>query len=431
MTGSALGDIDPWPDFQALCRLGGRLCGTPSEEAARTVLADRLRQLASRYGGRFRAIRQPYDGWRAQNGRLHVAGTPRPFEGYPLLRSPATPAGGLPGEVVDLGRGDETDFARCAAALRGRIALVRHEFMFSPDHVHRARKYAWAAAGGAAAFLIAPTGGMSGPIGGGVGFGDPPPIPALGIDADAASALGRPEGARPRVRLVVEAEAEAMETEMLCLEFAGETDDWIVLSAHLDGHGLAESAIDNASGVAAALAAAETVAAQAAAMRDRLRRGLRLCLFSIEEWGLLGSEAYVAGLDAAERRAVALNVNLDSVAGSPDLTALYSGFPPLAGFLRSAAASYGAPLALHEPLVRNSDHYNFAAAGIPACRLLAGFGKPESNMRYVLTPGDTADKVDPGDLERVAGLTAHIVYRACTADGLDLRAVSNSEASCN
>ena len=92
-------------------------------------------------------------------------------------------------------------------------------------------------------------------------------------------------------------------------------------------------------------------------------RGLRLCLFSIEEWGLLGSHAYVADLDDAARGAIALNVNLDSVAGAGGLAALWSGFPALAAFLGDVSAASGIPLALHAPLVRNSDHYNFAVAG--------------------------------------------------------------------
>ncbi len=412
MRAERLTNINPWPDFEALCRLGGRLSGTPSEAAARSMLADRLRVLADRHGGRFRAVPLPYDGWRPLGGTLRVETVPQLFETYPLLQSPATPAGGLTAEVLDLGPGREADFARRSGALRGRIALVRHEFMFAADHVHRARKYGWAAAGGAAGFLIALTGDLPGPAGGGAGFDDAPPLPSAGICSDAAAAIASAEGARARLSLDVR--SGPAETETLLLEFPGEKPEWVVLSAHLDGHDLAESAIDNASGVAAALAAAE------AACGGGLRRGLRLCLFSIEEWGLLGSEAYVAGLNDRERREIVLNVNLDSVAGAPNLAALYSGFPRLAEFLEGVAGECGIPLTLMEPLVRNSDHYPFAVAGIPACRLLAGFDRPDSNMRYVLTKGDTRDKVSPEDLRRAARLAAQIVRAACAAEELDL-----------
>ena len=88
-------------------------------------------------------------------------------------------------------------------------------------------------------------------------------------------------------------------------------------SAHLDGHDLAESAMDNAAGVAVALAAARALAPQA----GRFRRVLRLAFFGAEEWALTGSRVYRDGLPVAERENIALNVNLDSVAGRGRLTA--------------------------------------------------------------------------------------------------------------
>lgn len=47
--------------------------------------------------------------------------------------------------------------------------------------------------------------------------------------------------------------------------------------------------------------------------------------------------------------------------------------------------------------MENSDHANFAAHGIPALRLVAGFDDPGCNLRHVLTAADTRDKVSEGD----------------------------------
>ncbi len=74
----------------------------------------------------------------------------------------------------------------------------------------------------------------------------------------------------------------------------------------------------------------------------------------------------------------------------------------------------GLDLGLCRPLMANSDHYNFAMAGIPAFRLVAGFDEPQSNLRYVLTAADTIDKAAPAELRMAALLVAAIVYRACT-----------------
>ena len=68
-------------------------------------------------------------------------------------------------------------------------------------------------------------------------------------------------------------------------------------------------------------------------MRPTERRGLRLAFFNVEEWALTGSRIYVDGLDAAARDAIALVLNLDSVAGSPHLTALTSEFSRAEAFL--------------------------------------------------------------------------------------------------
>jgi len=423
---SSLESHDPWPDLERLCALGGRLCGTPGEAEARAFLTGRLQEIAESHGGQVLSVPHDYLGWRARDCRIEAQSSGQTFEGYPLLHSPSTAPGGLNCEVLDLGRGTDADIAAHSAEIAGRIVLTRHEFMFSPEHIHRNRKYMNAVAHGAAGFLIAGGADQVGMVGGGVGFGDADtPIPAAGISAETATALAGGADGPSRARLTIAADTAPAHTETLVYERAGETPEWIVISAHLDGHGLAQSAIDNATGVAAAISAASDIAAHA----PTLTRGLRLCLFSIEEWGLLGSRDYLAGLGREACEAISLNVNLDSVAGAAGLAALYSEFPALADFLRDVADEADTSLALHEPLVRNSDHYNFAAAGIPACRLMAGFEMPKSNLRHVLTAEDTIDKVSPEQLRLAAALTAQIVMRACTAPELDLRAGRREPAS--
>ncbi|MFM9449645.1 hypothetical protein, partial [Streptomyces acidiscabies] len=60
----------------------------------------------------------------------------------------------------------------------------------------------------------------------------------------------------------------------------------------------------------------------------------------------------------------------------------------------------------------NSDHGNFAMAGIPAFRLVAGYDDPAANLRFVLTEADTRDKVARADLREAALLAAAIVEAA-------------------
>ena len=175
--------------------------------------------------------------------------------------------------------------------------------------------------------------------------------------------------------------------------------------------------MDNATGVAAVLAVARALAPRVAGFE----RGLRIALFNVEEWALTGSREYVAGLDAASRDAIALVLNLDSVAGSPRLTALVSGFPAIGPFLGPVAAAAGMRVGVHLPPMANSDHHNFAVEGIPALRLVAGFDEPASALRYVLTPGDRLDRVQPAELDAAVRLVTALAEAACTAPAPGLR----------
>jgi Zn-dependent M28 family amino/carboxypeptidase len=110
-----------------------------------------------------------------------------------------------------------------------------------------------------------------------------------------------------------------------------------------------------------------------------------------------------------------LNINLDTVAGGERLTVLTSGFGALEPFLLETAEANGHALRCVRPLQMNSDHANFALAGIPAFRLVAGYDNPSANVRFVLTPGDLRDKVTEAELIKAAQLTAALLAASCNA----------------
>lgn len=399
-----------WAEFEAICDCGGRQSGTPSEAAAVALLSG---MGAEAMGTAPRIETVAYRGWSAGAGRLELPGGAA-AAANPLLRSVATPPGGLEAEVVDLGRGAMDDFAAHADALPGRIALVRHELMFAAGTVHRRLKYRAAVEAGAAGFLIAsPAPGST--VAGSTGRGEEPGIPAAGVSPETAAALRGSGDGFPRVRLMIDAEEAPEEAVNLLFDAPGEGPGWVVLSAHVDGHALGESALDNASGLAVALA----VARACAPLARRSRRGLRLALFNVEEWALTGSAAHVAGLDADARAAIALNVNLDTVSGGQRLTALTSGFAGLEPFLADCAAATGVPLRMHRPLQANSDHANFALAGVPAFRLVAGFDDPAAETRLLLTSLDTRERARVDELSAAARVATEIVFRALGAEAED------------
>ena len=393
-------------DFQSLCACGGRFAGSPSETQAREFLAARL---AEATGGRVRREPIAYRGWNRGPARL-VLSDGRRFPASALVRSPAAPQGGLRAPAIDLGRGTPADFALAADRIPGRIVLVRHEYMLASGHIHRRRKYEMAKAAGAAGFLIAChlPGGLV--VTGSSGAGTAADLPAAGISHEAAAAIA--DAPDIGVSLEVEGSFVDRSAENLYVDIPGRTDEWVVLSAHLDGHDLAASAIDNASGVASVLAAAGV-------LRDIVpsrRRGVRVALFNVEEWALIGSRDHLASLAEADRRSLAFNVNLDSVAGASCLAALTSGIAAAEAIVGGVNAAHGLAIRIHRPFMGNSDHANFVRAGIPALRLCCGLDDPGSNLRFLLTPGDTPDKVDPLELKAAASAAAALVLAATEAD---------------
>jgi aminopeptidase YwaD len=396
-----------WADFQALCDLGGRVAGSTSEAAALAFARERL---AAVPGAKVRDDPVDYPGWRCRTAQLTGATTGVPFQCTPLLGTAS--AAGIVAEVLDLGLGRREEFERHADRIRGRIVMVSHEYPFASTHVHRRVKLSLAQQMGAVGFLIAHPEEGVGAVSGSSGRNGGAGIPALGIGVEAADAFrGLPDGTLPAARMVIDGDDHPARTCMLVADLPGRGPGWVVLSAHIDGHPHGESAMDNATGVAVALALARLLAPHV----SECPRGLRMCLFSAEEWGLIGSRIWLEQMDEAARRLMVINLNLDAVGGAHALTALTSGFERLDAWVKATAARADLPIATHLPLMANSDHGNFAAHGIPAVRLLAGFDAPDSNLRLVLTAADTRDKVQPEELDQALRIATTLTWEALGA----------------
>jgi hypothetical protein len=401
-------DPELWPDFLSLCAFGGRLTGAPGEIAARDFAAKRLAAIRPDCVSREPT---PYVGWTCSDARVLLLPGGEPLEANVLLCCGDTPPQGLDVDVVDCGRGTPEDIRGLGSRLTGRAALVRHDYMFGTDTVHRRLKLDAAIAAGAAAFLIAATEPGLGAVSGSAGLTTASRrIPGFGISAEAAARLTAVSDARVRFHVASKFLPDAR-TETLVLDLPGTGPDRVVLSAHIDGHAAGESALDNATGVALALSLARRLAPYCSA----LRRGLTVCLFSAEEWALTGSKVWLAALSQEQRRHMVFNLNLDTVTGGSQLTALTSGFTELGAFAARAATSAGVPLGVHLSLMSNSDHANFAALGIPALRLVSGFNEPASKVRLLLTRHDTRDLVAAQDFDAPARAAFAILAAALTA----------------
>ena len=156
----------------------------------------------------------------------------------------------------------------------------------------------------------------------------------------------------------------------------------VLFTAHWDHKGIGPAtngdsiyngAEDNASGVAAMLAAAQALVE----VTPHPRRTVLFIATTAEESGLLGSEAYVqAPLVPLEQTAAVLNLDVTNVRGATrDIDALGMDRSTLGDAFRAAARAES--LVVDHPAdVRGSfyrsDHFPFARAGVPALSFKSG-----------------------------------------------------------
>jgi aminopeptidase YwaD len=415
-----------YANFDELCDLGGRLLGTESEQAAVAWISSKFAKITGE--ATLHPVRATI--WKPTWSRLMLEATGRAFECQPMLHTVSTPPGGLVGKIVDLGKGRPESYEGIGDALKGNIALVEHEYPFSPIHMHRREKIRLAIRHGAKAVLMANPTGDGGLLSGSSAREDGfEPIPCGYVTRDFAIAIRSENEHALVVRLELEGVVETVESNTPSLVIGDPSLPRIVLSAHLDGHPLGESALDNGSGVVVAIAAAQHLASL---FQHHQQFALQTIIFTAEEWSLSGSEDYLKQLSDDQRKALVLNVNLDTVGGSPNLTALTSGFPRLATLIERASARADIKVGTYLPLLANSDHFNFARAGVPAFRLLAGFDEPQSRVQHILSGSDTRDKVCMSELANALNFVCAVIETATESPELllKLRSVQrNEEAS--
>jgi len=192
---------------------------------------------------------------------------------------------------------------------------------------------------------------------------------------------------------------------------------WVVLGAHYDHLGRGDhgntlagkdergrihfGADDNASGTAAVLAVGEALAKQPR------HRNVLLTLWSGEELGLIGSNAFITKPPIPVDQVEAY-LNFDMVGRMQDnkLTLQALGTSPAwAKMIEQANVAAGFDLLLQQDPYQPTDVASFNQAGIPCLSFFTG-----THADYH-RPTDTADKIDYADLDRVVDFAAAIARR--------------------
>ena len=199
-------------------------------------------------------------------------------------------------------------------------------------------------------------------------------------------------------------------------------DELVMLGAHLDSWHAGTGATDNAIGCALVMEAARILAAVGA----KPRRTVRLALWSGEEQGLLGSQAYVKehfGTFEEPKPAhakLSAYINIDTGTGRGRALTVFG--PPSAGVVLREAVSPLADLGVLGAMTTRSrqrggtDHTSFNEAGLPGINVLQD---PIQYQTYTWhTNLDTYERIVEDDVKRAAVTVAATVYHLAMRDEL-------------
>jgi Zn-dependent M28 family amino/carboxypeptidase len=188
-----------------------------------------------------------------------------------------------------------------------------------------------------------------------------------------------------------------------------------VACGHYDGHDIAQGAQDNATGTATLLEVARVLAP----LRSHFKAGVRFILFSGEEMGMYGSQAYVRDhADQLDRIRTVFNADIVGLAAP--LLLVVQNSPELASRLRQMPLEEIGAQVDDSRLVPYSDHFTFTLAGISS--LMAATSSPGPGRGWGHTAADTLDKLDVRSLREATATMARILLRLAMApEGLPLQ----------
>lgn len=406
---------DLYANLEALCDLGSRFAGTPSETQARDFIAEKFRAY-----GLTNVQLDPFEylgWWRGSCTLSVVAPIQKSLDAISLVYSPSTPAGELRAPIVDVGMGTEKDYARKAGSLAGKIVLCSSANPEEGKAPHRREKYGCAVNAGAIGFVYMRhlPGGL--PETGSLRPGQLGEIPAVAVSYETGCALRRLiEKGEAVVSLDVQNEAHPTTAWHVLGDVPGQTgaitDGAIVVGAHYDGHDISQGAMDDGSGTCMVLELARLFGP----LRGQLYRTIRFMGIACEELGVLGSTRYVEA-HPDQMKDIALMINLDGAVGNGPKGFSYSGLEDVESKLRRIAKETGYSLHLVERVVTASDNFPFFMAGVPAICMHAKENDRALGRGFGHTAMDTLDKVSERDMKECAMVAARVLLRLTQEEG--------------
>jgi hypothetical protein len=404
--------------------VGQRLAGSPADQRGVDWAIAKFKAL-----GFDKVYTEPvsYPKWvrRSESGAI-VAPFPQSLVLTALGYSPGTPKGGLTAQVVKFDSLAALETAD-PELIKGKIVYIGFRMQRAKDgHDYgigspiRTQGPVIAQGKGAAGFLLRSAGTdphSRTPHAGVTGFRDPAKaIPAAALSNPDADQLERvlAYGQPVTVKLDLDCGIEGQYTGANVIgEVTGRKypDQVVAIGGHLDSWDLGTGAIDDAAGVAIAMAAGKLIHD----LPQRPDRTIRVIAFANEEMGLWGGRAY-ADKHAAEVAKFQLGTESDF--GSGKVWRMSASVKPQARAAMAQIAKVLAPIGVAydtaKPGGGGSDLSQMHAKGMAALSLTQD---GTTYFDYHHTANDTLDKIDPAELAQNVAVYAAFAYMAAQADG--------------
>jgi len=408
----ARGDTPLLTDLRELCdTIGGRPTGSPSSDRAVEWAARKFRDI-----GIQNVSVEPFTGqslWLP--GMADAAATAPVMFNIRIAAAPMSPStkGALEARLLYVGEAKPEDFAKLGAAIKGAIVLVHSaemktfddlfaEYFRNTTLLESARQYQ------PAAMLLESTRPRGllyrHPISLDTSYA---PMPTAVISREHAERLARlAEKGEVRVRLAITNQtAPAYQSKNVIAEIRGreKPDEIVLIGAHLDSWDLGTGAEDN--GVNAAM-----VIDVARAFHDLglvPRRTVRFALFTGEEQGMVGSEAYVARhKNELDRFAAVIMYDM----GSGHTSGFFlNGREELRKPVNAALDAVGGLNAnQHVPdAIDGTDNFDFMISGVPN---LVAFQDANTYLPDYHAESDTFDRVNQREEKTNQAIAAVLLW---------------------
>ena len=224
----------------------------------------------------------------------------------------------------------------------------------------------------------------------------------LGVNINAKDAIALIRKGAANAKITLQQEEYKGVSHNVILDLPGETDEYIVLTAHYDSTSLSQGAYDNMSGSVGILGVAEYFA------KRPHRYGLRFIWCGSEERGLLGAKAYCESHEE-ELKKIVLNINLDMIGCiMGKFISCCTSEEALVSYVNYFGNEMGFGVKAYQD-VYSSDSTPFADKGIPAVSF-ARIAPP--NTATIHNSYDTAAVMSAGqmaeDMDFITAFTARM-----------------------